>query len=163
MNSKNVSHRIKERPFYHLKQATHYAFLIIKKALDNHPEINRKCPKLTPVQSMVLRHLVVEDGISQAKLAELSGKDNPGMTRILDNMEKQEIVVRKRSAEDRRVSNVFLTPRAEKMILAMEPVFEELVDVAFRDFSLEEMKTFGSMCRRIRENCQKEIEKYISK
>lgn len=101
---------------------------------------------------------MVEDGISQAKLAELSGKDNPGMTRILDNMEKQGIVVRKRSKEDRRVSNVFLTSKAEEVILKMEPVFDELIETVFRDFSLEEIRSFGSMCRRIKENCQKEIE-----
>lgn len=150
--------RKEERPFFHLKQATHFAHLIIRRILDNHPDIKKHFPRLTPVQTMVLRYLMVEDGISQARLAELSGKDNPGMTRILDNMEKQEMIMRKRSSEDRRVSNVFLTSKAKERITGMEPIFDELMDIVFKDFTVEEIRAFGSLCRRIMKNCQNEIE-----
>jgi DNA-binding MarR family transcriptional regulator len=150
--------RKEERPFFHLKQATHFAHIIIRKILNNHLDLKTCFPKLTPVQTMVLRHLMVEDGISQARLAELSGKDNPGMTRILDNMEKQEMVTRKRCCEDRRVSKVFLTSKARKRVICMEPIFDELTDIVFKDFTVEEIRTFGSMCRRIVKNCQNEIE-----
>lgn len=159
MDSETLALLKQEKPFFHLKQATHFSFLIMKRALETHPEIAKNCPKLTPVQTLVLRHLMMEDGMSQAELAELSGKDNPGMTRILDNMEKQGIIFRRRSVDDRRVSNVFLTEKAKEIFLMMEPLLDELMMVIFGDFSLEEIEQFGSLCRRIMENCRNEIEK----
>lgn len=157
MDEQKLNTEKNERPFHALKQASTLAHLIMRRLLESNPAMTGDFPKLTPVQVMVLRHLVLEDGLPQNRLAEITGKDNPGMTRILDNMEKQEIIYRQRSKEDRRVSNIFLTPKAEAMIQRMEPFFDELITIAFRDFSEEEIILFASMCKRIRKNCQSEI------
>jgi len=148
----------KEKPFYVLGKAAHLVHLTIKRALEVHPDICRDCPKLTPAQTTVIRQLVVEDGVSQARLATMSGKDNPSITRILDNMEKQGIVVRQRSTEDRRVLKVFLTAKAKRGIVQIEPVFEEITEKIFEGFSHAEVEQFCSMCRRIATNCKKELE-----
>lgn len=147
----------KETPFYELGKAAHFVFLITKRTLEGHPDISKDCPRLTPAQSIVMRHLVVEDGASQARLASMSGKDNPSITRILDNMEKQGIVVRERSAEDRRVLKVFLTSKAQRILVQIEPAFGEIADKMFKGFSKDEVEQFRSMCRRVALNCKNEL------
>ena len=63
---------------------------------------------------MILVHLMVEyGGLSQVRLTEISGKDNPGMIPILDNMGQSEIGGQEKSDEQRRIFNVFLTFKAK--------------------------------------------------
>lgn len=54
-------------------------------------------------------------GLSQSEIAEITSKDKTGITRIIDVMEKNGIVERRKNETDRRAYKIFLTEKALKM------------------------------------------------
>ncbi len=95
----------------------------------NHASLN-----LTIEQWSVLYHLWKKDGISQQELCKATFRDKPSITRLIDNLEKLDLVKRVASKEDRRINLVFLTPQAlqlqdTSMSLASETLNEALKTV----------------------------------
>jgi len=64
---------------------------------------------LTPEQWMVLQFLSLKDGISQQELATITYKDRPGITRMLDNLEKTSLIARLADKSDKRSNLIHLT------------------------------------------------------
>lgn len=64
---------------------------------------------ITVDQWLVLKNLNDQNDQNQSQLAELTGKDHPTLTRILDLMCKKNLVERKASPEDRRSFIIHLT------------------------------------------------------
>ncbi len=64
---------------------------------------------ITPEQWTVLAFLWNEDGVTQQKLCDITYKDKPSMTRLIDNLVKQDLVERRASSVDRRSNNIYLT------------------------------------------------------
>ena len=71
--------------------------------------------EISPAQVTVLFALLSHDGITQKTLADLTSKDKPSITRLLDNMDKLKLVERRADPTDRRVNKVFLTKRGRNM------------------------------------------------
>ena len=65
--------------------------------------------EITPEQWTVLSYLWKSDGVTQQKLCDITFKDKPSMTRLLDNLVKQDLVVRKTPVTDRRSNLIYLT------------------------------------------------------
>ncbi len=89
---------------------------------------------LTIEQWSVLYHLWKQDGISQQELCNATFRDKPSITRLVDNLEKQNLVKRVPSETDRRINLIYLTKQAQKMEeetmgLAEETLNEALVSV----------------------------------
>ena len=90
--------------------------------------------KLTIEQWSVLYHLWKEDGKSQQELCNATFRDKPSITRLVDNLEKLNLVKRVASENDRRINKIFLTKQAQKMqeqtmIMAEETLNEALETV----------------------------------
>lgn len=68
--------------------------------------------EITIEQWSVLYHLWENDGLSQQDLCNLTYRDKPSVTRLIDNLEKQKLVKRVSSKEDRRKNIVTLTDNA---------------------------------------------------
>ena len=74
--------------------------------------INRKLSRnfrqngleITPEQWTVLIFLWEKDGVTQQELCNATFKDKPSMTRLIDNMERQHLVVRISDKKDRRTN-----------------------------------------------------------
>ena len=86
---------------------------------------------ITIEQWSVLYHLWKEDGKSQQELCNRTFRDKPSITRLVDNLEKLNLVKRVSSKEDRRINMIYLTPEAhilqeQTMILAEETLNEAL-------------------------------------
>lgn len=95
----------------------------------NHATLN-----LTIEQWSVLYHLWKTDGISQQDLCNATFRDKPSITRLVDNLERLELVKRVPSEKDRRVNHIFLTEygrslRDKSMSIAEETLNEALVGV----------------------------------
>jgi DNA-binding MarR family transcriptional regulator len=89
---------------------------------------------LTIEQWSVLYHLWKQDGISQQELCNATFRDKPSITRLVDNLEKLQLVKRVASESDRRMNRVFLTKQAlrlqdQTMDLASETLNEALEGV----------------------------------
>jgi len=86
---------------------------------------------LTIEQWSVLYHLWKQDGISQQELCNATFRDKPSITRLVDNLERLQLVKRVASDSDRRINLIFLTKQAQKlqedsMALAEETLNEAL-------------------------------------
>src|SRR5258708_15927607 len=71
--------------------------------------------KITIEQWSVLYHLWKEDGKSQQELCNATFRDKPSITRLVDNLEKLQLVKRVPSENDRRINLIYLTGRAQKL------------------------------------------------
>ncbi|MEP7278808.1 MAG: MarR family winged helix-turn-helix transcriptional regulator [Bacteroidota bacterium] len=79
---------------------------------------------ITIEQWSVLYHLWKEDGKSQQELCNHTFRDKPSITRLVDNLEKLNLVKRVSSKEDRRINMIYLTPEA----LALQDKTMELAE-----------------------------------
>jgi DNA-binding MarR family transcriptional regulator len=89
---------------------------------------------ITIEQWSVLYHLWKQEGISQQELCNATFRDKPSITRLVDNLEKLNLVKRVASENDRRINLIYLTKQAQKlqdeaMLLAEETLNEALVTV----------------------------------
>ena len=89
---------------------------------------------ITIEQWSVLYHLWKQDGISQQELCNASFRDKPSITRLVDNLEKLNLVKRVPSEDDRRINLIYMTKQAQKlqeqtMELADETLNEALESV----------------------------------
>jgi DNA-binding MarR family transcriptional regulator len=71
--------------------------------------------KVTIEQWSVLYHLWKQDGMSQQELCLATFRDKPSITRLVDNLEKLQLVKRVPSGNDRRINLVFLTRQAQRL------------------------------------------------
>jgi len=70
---------------------------------------------ITIEQWSVLYHLWKQEGISQQELCNATYRDKPSITRLVDNLEKLNLVKRVASENDRRINMIYLTKQALKL------------------------------------------------
>ncbi len=84
--------------------------------------------KVTYEQWALLSSLWNLDGQCQHELASCQGKDRPTITRLVDNLEKNNLVVRVPSREDKRIKRVYLTRKAKELKGPLTQLFDEVMD-----------------------------------
>jgi DNA-binding MarR family transcriptional regulator len=97
---------------------------------------------VTASQYVALAQLGDEDGISLSQLGERLYFDNPTITGVVDRMERDGLVERRRVADDRRVINVFLTQKGRKLLAAIEDVASEINEKAMDEITEAESEQF---------------------
>ena len=90
--------------------------------------------EITIEQWSVLYHLWKEDCLSQQELCNRTFRDKPSITRLIDNLEKQDLVKRMPSKNDRRINLVCLTSNArvlqeQTINLANQTMNEALIGI----------------------------------
>jgi len=90
---------------------------------------------------MIMKLLFDSDGISQQQLADYFSKDKGSITRIINNMESRNLVVRIPDRSDKRIKLIYLTPFGKKHKLELFEIIhafhEELVeDIPQKDLKL---------------------------
>ena len=96
---------------------------------------------LTIEQWSVLYHLWKQDGLSQQELCTSTFRDKPSITRLVDNLEKLQLVKRVASDSDRRINLINLTRQGAKLqeqtlLLAEETLTEALEGIPEENISL---------------------------
>jgi len=71
--------------------------------------------EITIEQWSVLYQLWKQDGQNQQQLCESTFRDKPSITRLVDNLEKQRLVRRVPSRDDRRINLIYLTREAQQL------------------------------------------------
>ena len=71
--------------------------------------------EITIEQWSVLYHLWKKDGISQQDLCNASFRDKPSITRLVDNLERAQLVKRVAAATDRRINLIYLTKEGQQL------------------------------------------------
>jgi DNA-binding MarR family transcriptional regulator len=78
-------------------------------------KFNNASLNITIEQWSVLYHLWKQDGISQQELCNATFRDKPSITRLVDNLEKLDLVKRVASESDRRINKIFVTKHSLKL------------------------------------------------
>ena len=74
---------------------------LTSQTMRNHVERVLKPFDLTGEQAHLLKNMDITRGRSQNELCELAGKNPANITRILDRLEKKELIVRRENPDDR--------------------------------------------------------------
>ncbi len=71
--------------------------------------------KITSEQYGILKQLWISEGQTQLDLACKTSKDKPGITRLLNNLEKKGFIERRVNEDDKRCNKIYLTSKGKKM------------------------------------------------
>lgn len=104
---------------------------------------------ITPEQWTVLLFLWEKDGVSQQELCNATFKDKPSMTRLIDNMEKQNLVVRIASKEDRRANLIHLTRFGRSLEECARRVVNLTLEEALEGVTKEELRVSQEVLKRV--------------
>ncbi len=100
---------------------------------------------ITATQYVVLEVLRERDGVSLSLLGRKLYFDNPTITGIVDRMERDGLVERRRIANDRRVINVFLTAKGKELAHRTCDIAEVINHEAMDKFSPRQEQGLISM------------------
>jgi DNA-binding MarR family transcriptional regulator len=96
---------------------------------------------LSAAQWRLMVRLVKEEGVAQARLAELLEIEPISVSRLLDRMEEGGWIERRQDAKDRRVRVIFPTDKSREAFAAIKSVAGEVYDVALGGLAAEEKRT----------------------
>lgn len=104
---------------------------------------------ITPEQWTILIYLWKKDGVKQQDLCDATFKDKPSMTRLLDNMERQHLVVRISQAKDRRTNLIYLTKTGRDLEEPASRITTLTLQEALEGISSQELETCQEVMKRI--------------
>ncbi|WP_221394841.1 MarR family winged helix-turn-helix transcriptional regulator [Dyadobacter sp. NIV53] len=105
-------------------------------------QLNEAGFDLTVDQWVLIDHIQRQPGISQNELAELTFKDPPTVTRIIDLLEKKEFVKRTPAAGDRRKFNLFLIDKGNSIYTKAFPIVAEIRRKGWGDLEEDDYQHF---------------------
>lgn len=107
---------------------------------------------VTPEQWAVLNRLWEREGLSPKELAELTSKDQPNIARILDKLEKKELITRQTNPDDNRSFLIYLTDRGRELKDELIPLALAALNKALRGIEQEQVKELKLLLNRIYTN-----------
>lgn len=104
----------------------------------NHQAIAKTGHKITMEQLVVLEILKTNGDMNMTELSKTVWKQNANITRIVDKLEKQELVRRNAVKGDRRANLVSITTKGEQLFKGVIPVVMEVYKDATSTITKEE-------------------------
>ncbi len=108
--------------------------------------------EITIEQWSVLYHLWKKDGISQQELCNASFRDKPSITRLVDNLEKLNMVKRVGSPTDRRMNLIYITDQAKKLQDRTMDIAEATMNEALDGVAKADIERAKSVLQKIYDN-----------
>ena len=104
---------------------------------------------ISPEQWTILLSLWEKDGVTQQELCNATFKDKPSMTRLIDNMERQHLVVRISDKRDRRTNLIHLTKTGRELENQAFVIANQTLKEALNGVPLEDLKIGQEVLRKI--------------
>ncbi len=134
-------------------------FIIVKagRLIENRLRANfeKEGISITPQQWSALTYLWNEDGITQQSLANAFSKDKTSMTRLLNNMEKNDLIARKQSEGDKRNKQIYLTSKAESLKTETIKIAERTLIEILEGLDQKDLKLSKRVLKQINKNLEK--------
>jgi len=115
-------------------------------------KFNSSGMNLTIEQWSILYHLWKEDGKSQQELCNATFRDKPSITRLVDNLEKLNLVKRVGDEKDRRINKVYLTKQAQKLQEQSMLMAEETLNEALEGVPPEQINLCKEVLQKVYDN-----------
>jgi MarR family transcriptional regulator, organic hydroperoxide resistance regulator len=120
-----------ERVFQTFHRASHlHHYLMIRKMAQNGTH---------PGEATCLRRIIERHGISQKDLADMMGRSRPQVTRVLQSLEKSELIVRRADDVDQRLTRVYVTPKGREREAEWNRIFGDVLNESFGLLTEEEL------------------------
>ena len=107
---------------------------------------------VTIVQWRILKCLWHRDGRRQQDLADVVHKDKTSSTRVIDSMEKRDLVVRIPDRLDRRQKLIYLTDKGKRLREELMQIVQKTSLEAQRGIEPERLDTFRDVLAKIHDN-----------
>lgn len=114
---------------------------LVKRFTDNGYDVTNE-------QWGVLSVLYNNEGCTQSEIADILGKDKTNITRILDVMQKKNMIVRTNDESDRRMYRIYLTEEGKNLELKLIPIVVDMKK-SIEDFTEDEIEKFKTMINKI--------------
>ncbi|OGH96066.1 MAG: hypothetical protein A2039_05445 [Candidatus Melainabacteria bacterium GWA2_34_9] len=112
-------------------------------------EFKAKNFNITPEQWAVLSYLHKEDGLYQKQIADFLFKDKPTVTRILDILEKKNLIIRISDEKDRRKFKIYLTQNGKDTVTQLTPIAKEVQHKIRENIQQEELEILKTILNKI--------------
>jgi len=124
------------------------------KMIDNHIQdvFYEEKIDLTKTQWIILSRLKVKDGVPQQELAFITGRDKTSLARLINTMEKKNLVARIPSKSDKRINLIYLTKLGIAMHEQTLPVIKNIASNLQKNISEEEIKSTISVIKKVQIN-----------
>jgi len=143
-------------PNNHFKKGELYSFITGKASTAIARRLQKKFNtsgiNLTIEQWSVLYHLWKEDGKSQQDLCNATFRDKPSITRLIDNLEKANLVKRVSHEKDRRINKVFLTKQAQNLQEETMQLAEETLNEALEGVPPDQIEMCKEVLQKVYDN-----------
>lgn len=107
---------------------------------------------VTRIQWIALFYLNQHETLNQRELGLLMNIKDSTVVRLIDRMERDELIVRLRSQNDRRISNLSLTSKGQALWQKLEPIGEIFLAQLEQGISSDEMEVFQRVLNKMVEN-----------
>lgn len=114
--------------------------------------------EVTPEQWTVMYYLWTRDGVTQQELCNLTFKDKPSMTRLIDNLEKLDCVKRIPGKNDRRINIIKLTAKGRELESQTKPVVLSVIREALSSMSSSDIDVACRVLTSIFDNLRNSLE-----
>ena len=104
---------------------------------------------LTVGRWQVLSVLSRFDGSRIGTIADLSGGEQPAVSRVIDQMERDGLVSRRPSLQDSRAVEVWITARGREIFTNLMPEADAFVQRMLRNLSAAEVRQLSGLLERI--------------
>jgi len=108
--------------------------------------------EITTEQWSVLACLWKKDKVTQQELCDLTSKDKPSMTRLIDKLEKRNLVTRVSDHNDRRTNLIHLTNAGNSLQLKATDIVQKVAAKTLNHISEEELNTSRIVLKKIMAN-----------
>lgn len=109
---------------------------------------------LTIEQWQLLKLLHREDGLMQNKIAKTTNRSKTSLTRLVDTMEKHNLVSRIPDSKDKRVNRIFLTKNGTNIFESTFPIIEEIRKDIESGLTDKEIKVLIHTLKKVQENIE---------
>lgn len=110
---------------------------------------------ITPEQYLVLDILWEKQAISQQNIADIIQKDKNSVTKIIDSLEKKNLVKRVTDKNDRRINNIKLTGEAVALEKITTDVAIQFMNDVIEGVDTKDLDTFVNVMRTLKDNLEK--------
>lgn len=112
---------------------------------------------LTPEQFLVMDTLWDEGKMSQQQIANTILKDKNSVVKLIDGLEKKNLVKRVANSADRRQNLIELTPYAKEIQQGVTDIAMNAVDLIIKDIPKNEMHIFIKVLAKMAENMNEDV------
>jgi DNA-binding MarR family transcriptional regulator len=108
--------------------------------------------QISSEQYQILSFLKKGGAISQTRLSEITGKDKPSVTRLLNKLEAKALVKREADATDKRIKNISITGLGIREYEKVSRITDDLIQSAMNNIDRNQLLIFNSVLNNILNN-----------